>query len=194
MTAEILSSDPATRPADAAAAAAALAPRSYSARPHRWLFYLLLADGLLTALDFAYNHISLVIISLVLSLTVAVMVIVSLVKQHETDLAKSVQRITWGAAAYSAVAFISGYGRFLYATIQNPDAVNNQWEILQLISDLVIPESRFWTTVSFTMMAAALALSISGLYLLGKRGLPDQAASAAPQPGPDRTPPDLNNS
>lgn len=132
-------------------------------RFHEILFCLLLLDGVLTSVDLFYNHIAITLSAMVLSLALGICVITALVRQQGSPLTKTLRAITWGTLAYSCAYFFIGYVYYLFIAFRNPEIMNNQWEVIKLIS--------VQSPSDFSLLAGAYIFSIVCSFSLGLSGL-----------------------
>lgn len=97
-------------------------PRHEHGRVHEALFYLMLADTVHTGFSLFYHNKAIQALSVAIFLGYVGLIIGSLVKQANSDLADSVKMATWSALGYFVVCFLwaSVYG--IYFGIEYPSA------------------------------------------------------------------------
>jgi len=135
---------------------------------HMILFGLLLVDSAMVSLRFFSSQVSLTILSFVASILLGIFVLVALVKQHESDLIRSIRTLTWAAFGYVGISFAVGYALSMMYALKHPSVIYNQWEIFNAISNLSPRENPFMLSFDLFMICAALFLGTTGLYLLKK--------------------------
>lgn len=137
-------------------------------RVHLVLFVLLLVDSLFIIGGFFYTHVALSLGGTAIRMLLAICVIVALVKQHESNLKKSLRSITWAALGYVCFSFVAGYVVTMSVTFKHPEIWQNQWKMFQLLSDISPWDSPLLMTISIIALCGALIISIAGLFMLKK--------------------------
>ena len=133
---------------------------------HTFLYSLLLSDSLFTTMDLFYNHITYTILTTILSMAIAVIVIIALVKQNDSDIPGALKFTTWSALIYIIICFILGYILMIAAVINNPEIANNQWQMFRHFSQLTPLENPWVLSIYlFTIFCSAI-LGIIGLTFL----------------------------
>ena len=163
--AELASSTP-KKPPTRVSQRAPRARKHESGRVHLMLFALLSLNGLLVAAGFILSHVGLTFLGGAVMLMMGICVVVALVKQHESNLQHPVRTMTWAALAYVCFSFISSYVISMGLAFKNPDIVQNQWEMIKLVSDITPWDSTLMMTLNIIALGAALAIGIPGLWLL----------------------------
>ena len=134
------------------------------------LFLLLLIDGVLVCLGFFFTHVMLTIISSIAGLCLGILVIVALVKQHDSDIDRSLKAITWASLGFICINFVAGYVISIVFAMQNPGVVYNQWELFKSMSLLSPWESPLKLSFDIFTLCGALFLGIPGLFMLFRPG------------------------
>jgi hypothetical protein len=148
-------------------AIAALKPlRHEKGRAHLILYALLLLDGLIIASSFVYTHMVLTLLSTTCSLLMGICVIVALVKQHESNLKRSLKAITWTTLGYVCVSFFAGYIASVVLTFKHPEIWQSQWELFRVISNTSPWESPLLMGVNIFALCGAAILGLPGLIML----------------------------
>lgn len=161
-----LSNAPKKRPPTRLAQRAPEARKHESGRVHLMLFALLSFNGLIVAVGFVLNHVGLTFLGGAVMLMMGICVVVALVKQHESNLQHPVRTMTWAALAYVCFSFISSYIISMGLAFKNPEMVQNQWEMIKLVSNTTPWDSTLMMTLNIIALSAAVAIGIPGLYLL----------------------------
>ena len=137
-----------------------------SGRAHLVLFALLSFNGLIVAAGFVFTHVGLTFIGGALMLMMGICVVVALVKQQESNLQHPLRTMTWAALAYVCFSFISSYIISMGLAFKNPEIVQNQWEMIKLVSNTSPWDSTLMMTLHIIALSAAVAIGIPGLCLL----------------------------
>jgi hypothetical protein len=133
---------------------------------HGILFCVLLLDGLITAMDLFYNHIAITLSGSIMSMGAGALVIIALVKQHNTDMRGILRGITWGALGYLCFSFLVGYSLYMTTSMKHPEIVYNQLEVIKVISSLSLLDSSWLTGIYVFSIVCSSGIGISGLVLL----------------------------
>jgi hypothetical protein len=106
-----------------------------------------------------------------------------LVKQHESNLQHPVRIMTWAALAYVCFSFISSYIITMGLAFKNPEIVQNQWEMIKLVSNTTPWDNTLMMTLNIIALSAAVGIGIPGLWLLRnfrRTHRPDERVAATP--------------
>ena len=150
------------------------AQRSEKGRAHMGLFALLLLDGILVSLGFFFTHVALTIIGSITILAMGILVIIALVKQHNSTLGGSLRAITWACLGFICINFVAGYIISIVFAMENPGAVYNQWEMFKSMSLLSPWESPLKMSFDIFTISGALILGIPGLLMLYRTTSPSK--------------------
>ena len=153
--------------------------RNEKGRAHMGLFVVLLIDGVLVCLGFLFPHVMLTIISSIAGLCLGIFVIVALVKQHDSNIGRSLKAITWACLGFICINFVAGYIIGIVFAMQNPGVVYNQWELFKSMSLLSPWESPLKLSFDIFTLGGALFLGIPGLFMLYR---PDSGSDAKATP------------
>ncbi len=146
-------------------------------RAHMGLFALLLIDGILVSLGFFFTHVMLTIIGSIIILAMGILVIVALVKQHNSTLDGSLRAITWACLGFICINFVAGYIISIVFAMENPGAVYNQWEMFKSMSLLSPWDSPLKMSFDIFSISGALILGIPGIFMLYRTGSRTSAQS-----------------
>lgn len=141
-------------------------PRNETGSAHMGLFALLLLDGILAGMGFFFTHVMLTIIGSITILGTGILVIVALVKQHNSALGGSLRAITWACLGFICINFVAGYVISIVFAMENPGVVYNQWEMFKSMSLLSPWESPLKMSFDIFTISGALILGIPGLFML----------------------------
>jgi len=134
-------------------------------RAHMILFILLLVNGVLATSEFFISHVFSTVLSSVASLGIGIFVIISLVRQHNSNLPGSLRTITWASLGFVGVTFIMGYIVVMVFAFKNPAIAYNQWEVAKAISNLSPWDSPLKLTYNIIILGGAFFLGIPGLII-----------------------------
>ena len=140
--------------------------RNEKGRAHMGLFALLLLDGILVSLGFFFADVIVTIISSFTILGMGILVIVALIKQHDSTLGGSLKAITWACLGFLCINFVAGYIISIVFAMENPGVVYNQWEMFKSMSLLSPWESPLKLSFTIFTICGALLLGIPGLIML----------------------------
>ncbi len=170
--------------------------RHENGRVHMILFALLLVDGVLVTSEFFISHVVPTILSSVASLCIGIIVIIALVRQHNSDLPGSLRTITWTSLGFVCVTFVMGNVVGMIFAFKNPSIAYNQWEVIKSLSSLSPWESPLKLSYNILVLCGAVFLGIPGLIIyqrsesrVRKRAISmttsslQTAVSRAPEPG-----------
>ena len=157
------------------------APHIENGRAHMGLFLLLLLDAALVSLGFFFTHVILTIMGSIAILCMGILVIVALVKQHNSNLGGSLRAITWATLGFLCINFVVGYIVSIVFATQNPGVVYNQWELLKSMSLLSPWESPLKLSFDIFTICGAVFLGIPGLFMIYRS---DRGSTAQPIPRP----------
>jgi hypothetical protein len=144
--------------------------RNEKGRVHMGLFALLLLKGMLVSLGFFVTHVMLTIIASISILGMGILVIVALVKQHNSTLGGSLKAITWACLGFICINFVAGYIISIVFAMENPGIVYNQWEMFKSMSLLSPWESPLKMSFDIFTISGAVILGIPGLFMLYRTG------------------------
>jgi len=135
-------------------------------RVHLCLFALLIFDALVLAAGFLLNHVALTLLGTTVTMMLGICVIMALVKQYGSNLKSSLRAITWAALGYVCFSFLAGYIISMGIAFKNPELMQNQWELLKLISTTTPWQSAWMMTVNIAALCGAAVIGITGLFIL----------------------------
>ena len=135
-------------------------------RFHRFLFVLLLTDGVLVASEFFGLHVLPTILGSLASLCIGILVIVALARQHNSDLPASLRKLTWTTLGFVGATFFTGYILSMAFAFENPAMAYNQWEIIKSISGISPWDSTLKMVYNILVICGALFLGLPALIML----------------------------
>ena len=131
---------------------------------HRMAFGLILLDGILTGILLLYHTATLTGVSCVLTLIYSILVIIALVRQHESDLPVTVRRIAWASLGFICVSYLLSCVLMVTALIAGrPEKMVTQWDMYRVVLDLSPQDSRLVMGVYAFAAACSLVLGTLGL-------------------------------
>ena len=132
---------------------------------HKILFTILIFDGLLTYLDFFYNHVTITLFGTIISMAACVLVIMALVRQHGSNLKSSLRMITWAALGYLCINIFIGYIFYFVIIFRNPKMSHNQWELIKAMSQMSPWDSYMMMGIYIFSICSSLIIGLSGLII-----------------------------
>lgn len=133
---------------------------------HLFLFALLVTDGLIAVAGFMLTHVALTLLGSVVTMLLGICVVMALVKQHESDLRRSLRTLTWTALGYVCFTFIASYIVSMGIAFKHPEILRNQWELLKLFSSTTPWKSPLIMTIHIIAISGAAVIGIPGLFML----------------------------
>ena len=135
---------------------------------HLILFSLLVLSSALIIVDIFYQNLILSLIGNAVIMSIAVLLIISLVKQKNSDLYKSIKTMAWSTIGYLCIITVFSYVISFIVTIQNQETINSQWELIEKISG-ISPLSNPWLLgLSIFSFVFSFVIGISGIVLTAK--------------------------
>ncbi|MGE5840068.1 MAG: hypothetical protein ACM34H_09035 [Deltaproteobacteria bacterium] len=148
---------------------------------HMMAFAFILLDGILTGILLLYHTATMTGVSSVLTLTYCILVIVALVKQHESDIPDTVKRVTWASLGFVCVSYLLTYVLMVTTLMNNrPEKMVTQWDTYRVMLDLSPQDSALAMGVYAFAATCSLVLGSVGLVRVKKHR--DDSASAS-RPG-----------
>ncbi len=145
---------------------------------HMMAFAVILLDGVLTGSLLLYHTATMAGVSSVLTLAYSILIIVALVKQHESDLPATVRRITWASLGFVCVSYLLSYVLMITTLMSNRlDRMVTQWDMYRVMLDLS-PQDSLPVAVVYAF-AAACSLVLGALGLVRVKRHRDDSASAS---------------
>ena len=142
--------------------------KPYHGRPHEILFILLLLDGLMSLSGFYLNNMVITSLEILIGSFLGIFVLISIVKQHTSRMHGGLIGITWTTAGYLFLALTISYFIFLFGAFKYPQAVNNQWNLLRIFSQLSPMDNSFLMGLTILSTVYSFTAGSAGLFLLQK--------------------------
>ena len=146
------------------------APRHETGRAHLVLFGLLMLYGVLATSGLIFTHVIVTILGSVTGICIGIFVIISLVKQHNSDMPSALRTLTWACLGFVAITFMAGYVVSIVSAFKNPGLAYNQWELFQSISRLSPWENPLVLGLDIFAICGGFFLGIPGLLMLKRSG------------------------
>ncbi|MDY6791708.1 MAG: hypothetical protein SWH54_10625 [Thermodesulfobacteriota bacterium] len=146
-----------------------LSTRQIGMKVHRILFAILILDGLVTYLDFFYNHVTITLMETIIAMAACIMVIMALVRQHRSNLKSSMRMITWAAFSYLCLNIVIGYIFYFVVIFRHPEMSHSQWELIKAMSRMSPGDSFMLMAFYIFSICSSLILGLSGL-IISRRG------------------------
>jgi hypothetical protein len=148
---------------------------------HMIAFAFLLLDGNLTGIGLLYHSAAITGVSSVLTVIYCILIIIALVRQFESDIPRTVRRITWASLGFICVSYFLGYILIVTTLVTNYQRVVTQWDMYRIMLDLSPQDSPLAMGVYAFATACSLTLGVLGLLRVKKHR--DHSSSAS---RPDR--------
>jgi hypothetical protein len=138
---------------------------AYRSRAHQILFIALLADAVTDLLNIILPGVPVVLAGMITGAVVAGAVLIALVKQHQTDLKLAVRVLTWVAAVFVGLGYVTGFVIMILMTPgQNFDGT--QWGYVKAMAGLQPFATTWWLAILSISAALAGLFGVTGLLLL----------------------------
>ncbi len=140
----------------------------YRGSAHLIAFSLLLAVGVLTAIDLGTRHLpSLMAFSMVLGAAYSTFLVIALIWQRGAATSGGMRSVTWACFAFVCVSLCLGYAITVYAMVHammpRPRIMANQWDISRVILHLSPHTSPFLMAVYGFEAVCSFVLGVLGL-------------------------------
>lgn len=168
-----------------------LANPNYRGSAHVWLFWLLIADGLLNWFAIFQHTFALLVFQMFLLLGLTLVGILALIRQQGAALPSGVTRAAWTALGYFIGCFLVGVVQYVVVVAQKPEVADNQVAMMRHFASLN-PLETPWLAITYAVTGTfSLCLGLVGVF--AARGIRASTAPASPPPLPARpsTPPPL---
>ncbi len=169
-------------------------PRSGTASPvhekggaHRILFFLLLLNGIVVIPGFWMNHVALTIAGSMALLATGIFVVIALVRQHGSDMARPLQVVTWVSLGFVGICMAAAYVFSIALAIKNPQIGYNQWTLWKSMASLSPRDNALIMGLDIFMLCGSALLGLTGLMLLKKAGVGVKAKAVAAAVAPQST-------
>ena len=144
--------------------------RYYDGRFHEILFYVLFLFGLLDFIKFFLNNVAITLLGWILFLAVGILVIISIVRQHDSIMKKDgwLVGITWATVGYLFVYFNVSYFIIVFASLKNQELVQHELEMIKLFSQRMPLDNLYIMSFYIVSIVYAFTSVTLGLFLLRK--------------------------
>jgi hypothetical protein len=147
---------------------------------HTMAFAFILLEGILTGILLLYHTATMTGVSSVLTLIYSILLIVALVKQHESDIPGTVRRVTWASLGFVCVSYLLGYVLMVTTLMTSrPEKMVTQWDMYRVMLDLSPQDSPLVMGVYAFSATCSLVLGALGLVRV-KRHRDDSASASRP--------------
>jgi hypothetical protein len=141
--------------------------RHYDGTMHMAAFVLMLANGIALSIGFLHHTRAMAIASSISGAAYFIFIIISLVKQYESDIPGAVRRITWSSLVFicisSFVSYIMMMGFAMRDTLRQPKEMMTQWDMFLAMLDISPQDSSFVMAIYGFAAACPLILGTLGL-------------------------------
>jgi hypothetical protein len=153
----------------------------YHGRLHLWLFYVVLAHGLASAV-FSSKSVLLNGIFSVFSSAVLILCLIALARQSGAALKRGVKPLAWSVLAYMAVLTALGFVLMVVVAVQNPDRAQTELDNIRALAELTPFDSPFLMGVMLFSAIGGVVLGLAGIAAMRKA--PAVLLSSRPPPAP----------
>lgn len=147
---------------------------------HKALSILLLVYGSITAINMFANHLATGLIMSVIGMATVAVMIIALVRQHESDIYNALRLTTWAILPFMVIEMISGYVIAVIVVLKNPAVANNQLEMVKAISEMSPFDSSWHFGIYLFSICVSFLLGIAGLILVRRFQQEYDQLNAAP--------------
>jgi hypothetical protein len=141
--------------------------RHYDGTMHMIAFALMIADGIAISIDFLHHTRAVAVVSSILGAAYFIFIIISLVKQYESDIPGAVRKFTWLSLVFVCISSFVNYTMMIVFTMRQalhqPNEMVTQWDIYRAILDLSPQDSPFVMALYGFIAACSLILGALGL-------------------------------
>ena len=172
--------------ADARNSETALKP--YRGRVHAVLFWLLLVEGLVILWRIPFNSVGAVVVNAIVTTATFGTGVFALLRQHETDLAATLKKLTWAAAAVGAAQLVAGYFYIITFSLRHPTYAYDQWLLWKSMGETNVMEKAGDIILLLVLGGAKVCLGFAGL-LRNRRPPASPVPPVPPEPPSPAVPP-----
>ena len=161
------------RPANPVGSAANAQPQAHKSRKekgyaHLALFSLLVLDMVLVLMNTALHLTAVALVSSLVTLAIAISCIIALVRQTHGRMPGPVRLLTWSALGYVCISWIVSYIHTMSMFFDDPQALSNQWQVLENFAALTFFESPLVSVIHCLVVGSAIGIGLPGLILLNR--------------------------
>jgi hypothetical protein len=136
---------------------------------HQILFSLLLALGVVGAVQLQLKNLPLAILETLLHLAAQAMVIIAMMRWYRQVAGTLIVKINWIALVFVTIFTIIGYGLYLAASFSNPQVNYHHWIMFKKVFELQWLDHPLTLAGNIIDTCGNLLLGISGLLALRRR-------------------------
>jgi len=145
---------------------------------HMMAFAFLLVDGLLTGIELLYHSAIMIGVSSVLTLIYCILIIIALVRQHESDIPGTVRKMTWASLGFVCVSYFLSYILMVTTLVTSRhQRMLTQWDMYRIMLDLSPQDSPL--VMGLYAFAATCSLALGALGLVRVKKHRDHSASVS---------------
>lgn len=148
---------------------------AYSGAMHKSFFIAFGLHGLVMLSSFVHNSVGMTIIGTLAALTAATLLIIALVRQHDSDLSPVLKKTSWACMAIMIFTFCYSYILFFITAANNPESSHLQWEMLKLTARLTPYDHPVMLVFHIILTSLTILPALAGLLLMQKEKDQDQA-------------------
>ncbi len=161
---------------------AAAPPAGGTTRAHEFLFYALLADGIVSIVSYQVRNPWLTLLGAPAFMTATAFLIAAMIRQRQRPVHPALRKAVWVTAAYWAASIVLGYAVALAVVFRNPAVSQNQWEFIKYIASVRPADSPFLKSVHLFGIVCPLTIGMAGLVTLLLCGNRERRRGTRPTP------------
>jgi hypothetical protein len=132
---------------------------------HLILFSLLILSTGFIILDIFSPDIFSSLLSGTINIGIGAILVISLRKQHRSNIYKTIKIMTWSIAGYLAIRYVFSYLLFMFTNVTSPNIPINQYEIFKKTASLAPLEHPLIMGIYFVFMFLTIGIGITGIIL-----------------------------
>ena len=136
---------------------------------HHSLFGILLALGILGAIQLLAKNLPVAILETLLHGVAQIMAIIVVVRWHRHLKGTFIAKVSWLALVIVTLETIIGYGFFIAASVTNPQINYNHWALFKKVFELQWGDHPFLWAGNLLYAGVSLLLGICGLMMMRRR-------------------------
>jgi hypothetical protein len=141
------------------------AAKPFNILPHRVLYGLLLAMGIVGFAQFGLKNLTLSVIESLLHAAAQVMAIVALVRGYQPLKGTCLGRFSWVSLGLTLLASTAGYILFFVIATRHPESAYNHWELYKRGFEMVTGNTPLMLTMILFFAAGYLLVGLLGLLV-----------------------------
>jgi hypothetical protein len=141
------------------------AAKPFNILPHRILYGLVLAMGIIGFAQFGLKNLPLSVIASLMQAAAQVMAIVALVRGYQPLKGRWLGRFSWVSLGLTLLASTAGYVLFFVIATRHPELAYNNWELYKRGFEMVTGNTPLMLTMSLFFATGYLLVGLLGLLV-----------------------------